>query len=288
MTAHAMVWTPAASTETIQMRVNGLALAVEVAGDGPASCVLVHGFGDNRAAWAGVSAALEGLGKVFSVDLRGHGESEWDRLGRYTVEDHAADLAGLLAALELPRYVVIGHSMGGAAALRVAAKNPAGMAGLVLVDYGPEPSEAGADRVTAEFRASSRGYASIAEYAGWLASVRPLANAAVVQKMAEAGLRPDSEGGFILKRDPAMLASRMSGAPRPDVWRDLATTKCPIHILRGTGSSILTKAVAEEMTRTAQRGSLATVAMAGHGVMIDNPPGFVAATLPFVAERLRT
>lgn len=266
---------------------DGPQLGVETTGEGGPACVLVHGFGESRAAWAGVIQGLAPLGKVITIELRGHGDSEWDVQARYDVQDHVDDLMAVLGQLALDRYVLVGHSMGGAAALRVAASSPTGPAGLVLVDYGPSPTAAGSDHVTAEFEASGRPYGSIAEYAEWLASRRPLASPAVLRCMAEHELRRRPNGQYVLKRDPAMLASRRGAAPPTDAWALLARTRCPVHIVRGAGSSMLTKSVAAEMVRLPLRSSLATVAMAGHGVMADNPQGFLAAVEPFIAECLR-
>ena len=70
---------------------------------------------------------------VVAVDLRGHGRSEAPAAGDYAVESLAADIAAVVDALGLGRFVLVGHSMGGAAALAYADAHPERVAGLVLV-----------------------------------------------------------------------------------------------------------------------------------------------------------
>ncbi|MCW1384760.1 alpha/beta fold hydrolase [Novosphingobium sp. KCTC 2891] len=114
----------------------GVALEADVAGDehDPA-ILLVHGAGQTRAVWATVSDALVQAGRrVFSLDLRGHGGSEWPADGRYDMAAYVEDLRSVLAQMG-SRPVVVASTLGGwiaALALSTDAANLA--AGLVLVD----------------------------------------------------------------------------------------------------------------------------------------------------------
>jgi 3-oxoadipate enol-lactonase len=97
--------------------------------------VLLHALGEQSADWAGVASALAAHWHVYAPDLRGHGASDWP--GRYTMAAVAADVAGLFDALGLRSAIVVGHSMGGAAAYQFAAGRPDRVSGLVLEDPAP-------------------------------------------------------------------------------------------------------------------------------------------------------
>src|SRR5262249_27757123 len=68
-----------------------------------------------------------------AVDLRAHGGSEAPPDGDYSIAACAEDIAAAVDGLKLERFVLVGHSMGGAASLLYAGKHPSRVAGLVLV-----------------------------------------------------------------------------------------------------------------------------------------------------------
>jgi len=71
---------------------------------------------------------------VLALDFRGHGDSEHAADGRYDFDDYVGDLGAALAALGGEPPLVIGHSMGGYIAARLAAHAPAAVAGVVITD----------------------------------------------------------------------------------------------------------------------------------------------------------
>jgi pimeloyl-ACP methyl ester carboxylesterase len=71
-----------------------------------------------------------------ATDHRGWGQSDAPASG-YTLTDLAADAQGVIDALRLQRYVLVGHSMGGKVAQLIASRRPSGLAGLVLVAPSP-------------------------------------------------------------------------------------------------------------------------------------------------------
>jgi len=96
--------------------------------------VLLHGTGATAEDWDVVAATLSLTRAVHAVDLRGHGRS--DRPGTYSVEAMAEDVTALLARLGEPSVDLVGHSLGGLVALRVAAREPDRVRRLVLEDVG--------------------------------------------------------------------------------------------------------------------------------------------------------
>ncbi|MDO9363490.1 MAG: alpha/beta fold hydrolase [Sphingopyxis sp.] len=99
------------------------------------SVLLVHGAGQTRRVWDSVADALQQAGRrVISLDLRGHGGSEWPEDGRYDFEAMVEDLRAVLAQLGT-RPVVVASTLGGWIAGAALERDAAMLAaGLVLVD----------------------------------------------------------------------------------------------------------------------------------------------------------
>jgi 3-oxoadipate enol-lactonase len=94
------------------LRANGLDLAYRLDGDGPETLVLVNGLADTKESWAAQLPAFGERYRVLSFDNRGIGESPTPP-GPYTTADMAEDLAGLVDALGVERFHLLGVSMGG-------------------------------------------------------------------------------------------------------------------------------------------------------------------------------
>ncbi len=95
--------------------------------------LLVHGAGGSRLQWPAALRRLAGVG-VLALDLPGHDRSPGPP--RDTIDGYAADIAALLDALAIDAAYVLGHSLGGAAALALALAAPDRVRGLVLVGSG--------------------------------------------------------------------------------------------------------------------------------------------------------
>jgi len=80
--------------------------------------------------------------RAVALDLRGHGQSDPPVTGGYAVDSLAGDIVEVVDALGLDRFVLVGHSMGGVAAIAYAGAHPARVAGLVMVGTpGQSPPE---------------------------------------------------------------------------------------------------------------------------------------------------
>lgn len=114
----------------------GVRLQADMQGDETdPSVLLLSGPGQTRAMWAGIADMLVQAGRrVISIDLRGHGGSEWPADGRYDLDSHAEDLRAVLAQMG-SRPVVVAATLGGWIACAALARDASLLAaGLVLVD----------------------------------------------------------------------------------------------------------------------------------------------------------
>jgi len=110
-------------------------LSVPLVEGGPADSVplvLLHGATDSWRSFERLWPLLPSTRRVIAFSQRGHGDADKPTDG-YGVDALAADVVALLDALELPAAILVGHSMGSAVALRVAATDPERVRGLALI-----------------------------------------------------------------------------------------------------------------------------------------------------------
>jgi pimeloyl-ACP methyl ester carboxylesterase len=261
--------------------------------------VLLHGFGNDARVYDDLAPEVAPYYRTLAVDLRGHGDSGHDPEARYDYEYHVRDLEQVTAALGIERFVLLGHSLGGRIATLFAGAHPERMAGLVLVDSGPELDARGVMRIrldtekAVDARGAAAPVASVAEYERMLSLAYPAARPAALARMARHGLRRRPDGSFERKTDPAFHdgARRMSPAEAAErerrtteaLWAALARVPCPTLVVRGAASDILSPEVADRMAEEVlPQGRLALVPRASHSVMTDNPEGFAEVVCAFV------
>ncbi len=100
--------------------------------------IILHGLFGSKRNWQSIGKRIGGSHHVFVVDLRNHGDSPWDEAMRYA--DMAADIAALLKRHSLGPAAIVGHSMGGKAAMMLALTEPRLVERLCVVDIAPAPS----------------------------------------------------------------------------------------------------------------------------------------------------
>ena len=133
--------------------VSGLTFHISDTGAGQPALVFLHYFGGSVRTWQPVIARLAPQFRCLAIDLRGWGDSEAAPTG-YAVADMADDVQGVLSALDLPRFVLIGHSMGGKAAQLLAARHLSGLERLLLIGPSPLSPEPMTEADRAEMRAA--------------------------------------------------------------------------------------------------------------------------------------
>lgn len=101
---------------------------------GEPGLLIAHGLYGSARNWGVIAKRLSDSRKVVAVDMRNHGLSPWFETHSY--HDMAADLAEVLTALEGP-YDVLGHSMGGKAAMVLALTRPELVNRVIVADIAP-------------------------------------------------------------------------------------------------------------------------------------------------------
>jgi len=255
--------------------------------------LLLHGFGNEAHIWGDFAPVVAPHYRTIAMDLRGHGESAHDPQRRYDYQSHVRDLEAITAELGIDRLVLVGHSLGGRISALFAARHPRRMAGLVLVDAGPELDARGVSRISTDVeRSIDLSFASLAECENALAHAYPAAQPAALARMARHGMRKREDGRYERKTDPAFHAARgqltaaaaaaLEKKTSKELWDALAGIPCPALVVRGAASDVLDPDTAERMAEEVlPNARLALVPRAGHSVMTDNPEGFSEAVSSF-------
>jgi len=103
------------------------------AGRGAPPLVFVHGFCCSHEDWGLQFDFFKKTREVVACDLRGHGQTP-GRPQEVSIEHFGGDVAALIANLDLPKAILVGHSMGCRVVLEAARVAPDSVAGLVLID----------------------------------------------------------------------------------------------------------------------------------------------------------
>lgn len=261
--------------EMQRMTVNGVSLAVEVRGEGPA-VLFIHGYPLDRSIWTHQMAALDGWCRI-APDLRGMGQSDAPDLG-YSMETYAADLATLLDLLAVDDVVLVGLSMGGYVAFEFLRRWRNRVRGLVLMD-----TRAEAD--TAEGRKGRDAAAATAREDG----AEAIAEAMLPKVLGATTLAgaPD-----LVERVRAMMAATpvagivgAAGAmrDRPDSTAMLpGLAGLPALVVVGDEDELTPPARARAMADAIPGANLVVIRSAGHLPTLERPVETTDALLAFL------
>ncbi len=211
--------------------------------------VFLHGGGLNAHTWDLVCLALRRERHCVALDQRGHGESEWSPEMNYAIESHVGDLDRFVEALGLERFVLVGMSLGGANALAWAGRHSARLAGLVLVDVGPETRAEGVKKIAA-FTSESTPLDSVDEFIERALAFNPRRNRELLRRSLLHNLRRMPDGRYMWKYDQRHRGKVDPGAHarrRELLWSAVDGVECPTLVVRGAQSDVFHDEDAERL-----------------------------------------
>jgi pimeloyl-ACP methyl ester carboxylesterase len=282
----------AVELEQISLRGSHLNLAADAAGPADAPTLLfLHGSGQTRQSWSSALAeAIQRGYRAISVDLRGHGDSEWSPDGEYTLDKFAADIRNVIDQLD-DEPIVIGASLGGLIGMMIAAAPPPRLRALVLVDITARVEMSGANEVIAFMDSAPNGFASLEEAAAAVAAYLPHRPTPKNTNGLKRNLRLRN-GRYYWHWDPAFIqmGRDSQGKLRADGPNPLETfaraIDIPTLLVRGSRSRIVSEAGAREFLEMVPHAEFVDIAGAHHMVAGDANDAFNDAVFDFIDRQV--
>lgn len=226
----------------IRLRGDGLFLAADAYGPATGQPVLFfHGGGQSRRSWRGAARNLGAAGyKAITIDLRGHGESDWAADGDYLLDAYGRDVEALIDGFDEP-VVLVGASRGGQSALVGGSRRPGRVRLIMLADVAPLLRDEGVDDIRAFFKASARGFADADEAADALSLHLGQKRIANITGL-ETAMRLGKDGRLYWRWDPKTVSPEFLNPPSEGLAleRAAARVKDPVVLVRAELSNIVT------------------------------------------------
>jgi len=248
--------------------------------------LFVHGASLTAHTWDLVCLALRDRYRCFALDLRGHGDSDWPPDGEYRLDALRADLEGVVEGLGLGRFILVGMSLGGATSLAYAGLHADRLAGLVVVDTGPETRDAGRRRIQ-RFVSTAPELESVDAFVERAIEHNPLRPPELLRRSLLHNLRQTPRGTWTWKWDPRRLETMTAEARehrKTLLWDAVPRISCPTLVVRGGLSENFHDEDAEQLAGALPIGSWLRIEGASHTVQGDQPKALVAALEPFFAS----
>lgn len=247
--------------------------------DDAPTVVMLHGLRSYAHTWAPVAAALVDRYRVVALDQRGRGLSDWDPRRDYYAATYVRDLDALVRELDLRRFVLVGHSMGGANAFVYSASNPDRLAGLVIEDMGPGASAGsqGSERIKRELKETPDAFASWDDARAFWRRQRPNITESALDSRLAHSLKEGEAGRIVWRHDAkGIAAARLAATPEQLVhlWPLILNLHVPTLLLRGGDSDFLSADVAAEMAAANAEIERIDIPGATHYVHDDQPDAF--------------
>ena len=282
----------------LRLRGHGLDLAADAYGpdDGP-PVLLFPGGGQTRHSWDGTARLLGNKGwRATTVDLRGHGDSDWAPDGDYSLDAFAADVRDVARATGRRPPALVGASLGGISSLIAiaeddqAADRPVASA-LVLVDVAPRLEPEGVARIGAFMLGHLDGFASLEDVADAVAAYNPHRPRPSDLSGLRKNVRQRDDGRWYWHWDPRFMTPGRIDEPRSirnedRLERAAQTLTLPVLLVRGRQSDVLSEAGARNLQALVPHARFVDVAGAGHMVAGDRNDVFNDAVVAFLEETL--
>jgi pimeloyl-ACP methyl ester carboxylesterase len=274
----------------------GVRIVADRQGDPQARAVVfLHGGGQTRRSWGRAASAVAKRGwQAVTIDLRGHGESDWSTEGDYRVVSFAADVAEVLRGLP-PKPVLVGASLGGFTSMLLAGEISPGIAGaVVLVDIVPHMEQSGANRIH-NFMVDrvESGFESLEEVADAIAEYNPHRPRPTDLDGLTTNLRRRGDRWY-WHWDPQFISGAAAFPPfevTDPVRMDAAVAAIldsgvPMLLIRGQVSDLVSQERADEFLARFPQVEFTDVRGAGHMVAGDRNDVFAGAVLDFLARHV--
>jgi len=216
--------------------------------------ILIHGAGGTHLYWPPQIRRLHDQ-RIFAVDLPGHGKSEG--VGHQTIDDYAEHILDFMKAIKLSSAVLVGHSMGSAAALSAAIRFPKRVTALGLVGSG------------AKLRVAPSILQSASNPSTFMDAVH-MVNDFSYSENASARLK-DIGAQRLAETRPTVLYGDFLACDAFNVTDQLSQISAPTLIVCGADDKMTPPKYSELLRDTILNSRMEIVTNAGHMVMLEQP-----------------
>lgn len=243
-------------------------------GLGQPRVVFLHGGGQNAHTWDTVILGLEQ--PALALDLPGHGHSDWRDDGDYGPRRSALTIEPVIRSLAPDAELVVGMSLGGLTAMRLAVAAPDLVRKLVMVDVTPSAPRrhaqmTDAQKGTVALLQQDRIFPSFAAMVDAAAAAAPHRTRESLRRGVFHNSKSLDDGTWTWRYDSFRTAAGFE-----HLWDDVAELTVPTTLVRGALSPFVDDDDADEFARTAPGfRAVHVVADAGHSVQGDQPRALV-------------
>jgi pimeloyl-ACP methyl ester carboxylesterase len=247
---------------------------------GGRTVLCVHGLTRNGRDFDALAEALSLHCRVVCPDIVGRGKSDWlADPADYGYAVYLADVAALIARLDVDEVDWIGTSMGGLIGMMMAARPKAPIRRFVINDVGPLIAKEGLARI-ASYVGRDPSFRDVAEIEATLRVVAapfgPLSDAQW-RHLATHSARTKPDGALGFAYDPRIGDPFRAAEPADvDLWPVWDALRCPTLVIRGAQSDLLRRADAEAMTRRGPHARLIELPGIGHAPALMAPDQIAA------------
>jgi len=234
--------------------------------------ILLHGIARHAHTFDHLAPHFARNFHVLAIDMRGHGDSDWDPEGDYLVEDHVKDLEDLVAQLRLQRITLLGNSTGGRVAQVFAGLHPNLVARLIVEDVGPERPDDIASGFARRVKQEAEGWASEDELVAQLTTENPGIAAEWIRSYAHFGVKRRGDGRLLWKRDPDLVR----GFLPTELWRYVSRITSPTIYILGGRSTIVPAETQRRLKEMLPRCEIVVMPGLGHYPDVESPAAFLA------------
>jgi pimeloyl-ACP methyl ester carboxylesterase len=238
--------------------------------------VCLHGLTGNAHNFDGLARTLVPAHRALALDVRGRGESAWAPPDTYTLPEYVADLEEWLDGLGIERATFVGTSMGGLITMMLAARAPTRVSRAVLNDIGPTVDPSGLERIRSYVGNAPEVFPDLDAVVGFFRSSYPgqRLTDAQVKEWAGFATRPLAQGGLGWRYDPAIRKQMSTARPEttaPDLWVPFEAMRCPVLVVHGGASDVLSSRTVEEMLARGAECAAVEVDGVGHAPALTEP-----------------
>lgn len=265
---------------------DGLTIAADAYGDPSHPPLLfLHGGGQSRSAWRGAARSLASAGfHGLSLDLRGHGESDWAPDGNYAFDRHVADIESVIRDLRQPA-ILVGASLGGHVSLIAAAQLPDLVRALALADVTPWLDEDDADALRGAMRRSAEGFETVAAAAAMVDALRGTTSRGNPERLRP-HMREGEDGRLYWRWDPRFIRDEFvrHGGEGGLFAQSAAALRVPTLLMHAQHSNVVTPEQVRRFREVVPALRYAQIAGVGHMVTGDDNDAYLPALQTFLRD----